>query len=147
MTAYPTGVVLSLLRAHLASLPDPLDPDAQVGSKVPPDLLDHLPFVAARATPGGRTAGPSPQRTRFATPVQIDVWASSVRAATAVADACLDALQGAHESQTRTTDGHLAAVTNISGPTEFSEPDRADGVARVLVTATLTVRPPAAVTP
>jgi hypothetical protein len=142
MSSYVNGLLMAVLRPALAT--SGLDPDDQVGTKLPADYATYLPFVQARSTPGGSTSGPARQRTRFQVPIQIDIYATSARSAHAIGDACLDALEGAWSTQAAFADGHLAAVANLSGPTEFPEPDRADGIARFLITATLTVRPPAA---
>lgn len=140
MTGYLDGVLLAVLRPALTDLDGP----AQVQSRIRADYVNHLPYVWVRSTIGGLTVGPRLD-TRLGVPIQIDVYASESREASAVADQCIDALRLAWRRQTITPDGHINRLLNPAGPSPFPEPDRADGVSRWFVTASVTVRPPALV--
>lgn len=141
MSSYINGLLMAVLRPALAARPD-MD-STQVGTKLPEDYTEHLPFVLARETPGGSNRGPQ-RATRFGVPIQIDVYADESREAHDVADEAMAALDLAWQTQTVLADGHIGRLANVVGPFEFPEPDRLDGVARWVMTATLTARPPAA---
>lgn len=138
MSGYVNGVLLSILRAALTDL----DPADQVQSRIRADYVNFLPYVWVRSTIGGTTLGPRVD-TRAGVPIQIDAYASESRAASVLADRCVEALNAAWRGGLITTDGHINRLANISGPSLFPESDRADGIARWFVTASVTVRPPA----
>jgi hypothetical protein len=144
MSVYVNGLLMAVLRPALAAVS--LDPAFHLGTRLPAGYVQHLPFARVRATPGGfsRGAAQDSPLTRFGVPVQADIYAADEgRAAHDLGDVVVAALRSAQALQLVTDDGHLASFTNISGPIEFPEPDRADGVVRHLITATLTARPSA----
>jgi hypothetical protein len=145
---YVNGLLMAILRPALDGLVLPSAPDTpalvgadRVGTKLPADVLKVLPFITARATPGGTTKGPKLD-TRFGVPIQIDAFHTTARAAHDLADRALWALHDARSRQLVTADGHINRITSVTGPFEFIDAQAPDGLSRWVVTASLTARPP-----
>lgn len=146
--AYTNGVLMAILRPGLTGWTATSDPASlaamtplQVVTKSPADLTTVLPVLHARQTPGGTNKGPR-RDTKIGVPLQVDAYHVDSRPAAELAEFALWLLLDAWSRQTITPDGHIGRLRNISGPHEFPDPQRPDGLSRWLMTATLTVRPP-----
>ena len=111
--------------------------DVQVGTMIPPDLVDRMPFVMARRV-GGTAVHP-----RFADRALVDVqvWAADRKVAADTAEAVRVALFRAWERQTVTAHGYIGAYSEIAAPTELRDETTPDGVYRFQATYALVVRP------
>lgn len=112
-------------------------PGVNVGTMIPADLADRLPFVMARRV-GGTAVHP-----RFADRALVDVqvWASDRKTASDLAESVRTALFLAWERQTVTPYGSIGAYAETAAPTELRDETTPDGVYRFQATYSLVVRP------
>lgn len=108
-----------------------------LGTQIPKDLLDRLPFVM------GVRFGGAPTDPRFLdrATVSLDVWDDDRKGAHDTAWAMWLALRDAALSQTVFDAGHVAKFQPISAPSELRTPDQRDNVWRFNATASLVIRP------
>lgn len=107
-----------------------------LGTEIPDDLADRLPFaVAARF--GGAATDP-----RFAdrATVSVDVWASSRKAARDLSMDVFYGLRDAKFAQTLFTNGSIAAFTVITMPNELRTPEQLKNVWRFNAAYSLVLR-------
>lgn len=115
----------------------PALPGVGVGTLVPGDITDRLPYVVAR-THGGDSRNP---RFVFRATVQVDAYAAGRPDAGALAEQARLALHMAWLNQTVTTSGSFARFDVTSWPSEYRDPDAPSGMSRFTGTYALTVRP------
>lgn len=137
MTELPTLPDADLL---LIEILDALTPDGTaLGTQIPDDLLDRLPFVVGVRFGGGD----ADDRFLDRATVTIDVWASSRQSASDIASEIRFGLRDAARNQTVYTNGHLARRDVTSAPAELRTPEQADNVWRFNATYSLVLRPAA----
>ena len=128
---YVNGLLMAILRPALTS--------AQVGTKYPADLTARLPYLVARAVPGGDAVDPRFDTVRAV--VQVDAFAATAPASHGLASGAMDALVAAWRNASVFEQGHLARVEVLSLPAELAFPDAPSGLVRFTASYLLTVRP------
>lgn len=123
-------LVLALVRPQL--------PGVGVGTAIPDDIADRVPYVVIR-----RAAGAAIDPRFLDQPVvSVDVWHRSKASASDLAESVRVALVEAWEQQTTTDVGHLAYFREDSGPAELRTAEQPDTLFRYQANYSLATRPP-----
>lgn len=110
---------------------------AEVGTEIPADLADRLPYLTAKRISGGDI------HPRFADHPTIDVqsWAATLQEASLLARTAEAVLYLAWYDQTVTSHGHLGWYQKMSGPSELRTEGQLDNVFRFQASYELIIRP------
>jgi len=123
-------LVLALLRPRL--------PTVSLGTLIPDDIADRVPYVVIR-----RVAGAAIDARFLDQPVvSVDAWHATKLGAADLAEDVRAALVEAWERQTVTDFGHLAYFREESGPTELTTGEHTDTLHRYQASYALATRPP-----
>lgn len=123
-------LVLALLR--------PRFPAVSLGTAIPDDLANRVPYVVIRRVGGAAIDG----RFLDQAVMSVDAWHTSKSAASELADEVRAALLVAWEDQTVTEFGHLAYFREESGPSELRTGEQPETLFRYPASYALAIRPP-----
>lgn len=109
----------------------------QIYDKLIEDVTAGEPFAMVRRFGGAAVDPRFYDRATF----DIQVWASTRKAAFDTSSAIREALLDAALNQTTFDEGHIARMVEVAGPSELRTADQADGVWRFQATYSLFLRP------
>ena len=123
------GLILSVIEAA--------EPTLSLGTQIPDDLLDDLPFAMVRRFGGAAVD------LRFLDRATVDVqtWAASRKSAYDTIDAVRTAFIDAAYNQTTFPLGHIARCVEVAAPSELRTVDQAGDVWRFQASYSLFLRP------
>lgn len=123
-------LMLALLR--------PTFPGVSLGTAIPDDLGNRVPYIVIRRVGGAAIDG----RFLDQAVMSVDAWHTSKSDASELADDVRAALLEAWEAQTVTDFGHLAYFREEAAPSELRTGEQPDTLYRYLASYTLAIRPP-----
>ena len=113
------------------------EPTLNLGTQIPADLLDKLPFAVVRRFGGAAVDLRFLDRATF----DVQAWAGSRKAAYDTVDAIRTAFIDVVYNQTKFPLGHIARCVEIAAPSELRTVDQAGDVWRFQASYSLFLRP------